>query len=364
MVVPRLQALGYEVVVFELGGKTNVPTQIGNVKILPPALDLLGNDIILEHAAHTQAIGVISFTDTWALAGHIWGKTGYWYPLVPIDHTPAPDGVVNSVRHAKRPLAISRFGQKELGRAGIQAGYLPCVYDPSIWYPGDKRQARKLTGLPEDRFIVGFVGVNDSCPSRKGIPELLSAWSMYSRTNPQALLYLHTSRTGNVSNAPHNGVNIDEIILKTGIHPQTVILPEDYRYRTGIPAEQLAWIARAIDVLVLPSRGEGFGLPLVEFQACGCPVITTDFASQSELCFGGWKIDYEPDWTWQGAFMAKAGLASLCEALLAAGEERDNPARKAEAIEGAAAYQVDTIVRDYWAPLLNEMAESYLLESV
>ena len=48
----------------------------------------------------------------------------------------------------------------------------------------------------------------------------------------------------------------------------------------------LASLYRGCDVFVLPYRGEGFGMPLVEAMACGKPVITTacgpsqDFASE------------------------------------------------------------------------------------
>ena len=36
--------------------------------------------------------------------------------------------------------------------------------------------------------------------------------------------------------------------------------------------------------LVFPSLHEGFGLPLLEAMACGCPVITSDTSSMPEVC--------------------------------------------------------------------------------
>lgn len=64
-------------------------------------------------------------------------------------------------------------------------------------------------------------------------------------------------------------------------------------------------LARAF---VFPSLAEGFGWPIVEAQACGCPVITTDDAPMNEI--GGPHTDYLPllnhpddmaDWATRGA---------------------------------------------------------------
>jgi len=37
-------------------------------------------------------------------------------------------------------------------------------------------------------------------------------------------------------------------------------------------------------LLVFPSLYEGFGIPLVEAMACGCPVIASDTSSMPEVC--------------------------------------------------------------------------------
>jgi len=42
-------------------------------------------------------------------------------------------------------------------------------------------------------------------------------------------------------------------------------------------------VYNAMDVFVLPTMAEGFGLPIVEAQACGVPALATDFSSCPEL---------------------------------------------------------------------------------
>jgi glycosyltransferase involved in cell wall biosynthesis len=47
---------------------------------------------------------------------------------------------------------------------------------------------------------------------------------------------------------------------------------------------KLAELYRGADAVVLPYRGEGFGMPLVEAMSCGKPVITTAEGPAPEFC--------------------------------------------------------------------------------
>jgi glycosyltransferase involved in cell wall biosynthesis len=58
----------------------------------------------------------------------------------------------------------------------------------------------------------------------------------------------------------------------------------------------MALWCNACDAGLQATRAEGFGLPLIEFQACGVPVITTDASAMTELCGAGWLVDGEPYW--------------------------------------------------------------------
>src|SRR3990167_2078922 len=49
----------------------------------------------------------------------------------------------------------------------------------------------------------------------------------------------------------------------------------------------MAKIYNTFDCLLCPSTNEGFGLPIIEAQACGIPVIVNDFTSMPELIIEG-----------------------------------------------------------------------------
>ncbi len=55
------------------------------------------------------------------------------------------------------------------------------------------------------------------------------------------------------------------------------------RYLGSLADEDLLWAYHAADLFVLPSLREGFGLPLLEAMACGCPVLASDRTSLPEI---------------------------------------------------------------------------------
>ncbi|MDA0322948.1 MAG: glycosyltransferase family 1 protein [Verrucomicrobia bacterium] len=70
---------------------------------------------------------------------------------------------------------------------------------------------------------------------------------------------------------------------------------EDSVEWTGyLSEEQLVTTYQQADLLVLPSRYEGFGLPVVEAMACGVPVICSDQGSLPEVA-GDAAVQVHPD---------------------------------------------------------------------
>jgi len=108
--------------------------------------------------------------------------------------------------------------------------------------------------------------------------------------------------------------------------------------------------------------GEGFGIPALEAQACGTPVIVTDFSAQSELVApdAGFKVEGQLWWDeLQKADFATPMIEQIVEKLRFAYEHRDKLEERlaGPCREFALGYDADTVMRDYWVPALAEIED-------
>ena len=62
---------------------------------------------------------------------------------------------------------------------------------------------------------------------------------------------------------------------------------EGVKFLGYVPDEKLPALYSGAIALVFPSLFEGFGLPLIEAQACGCPVLTSNTSSMPEIAGKG-----------------------------------------------------------------------------
>ena len=87
--------------------------------------------------------------------------------------------------------------------------------------------------------------------------------------------------------------------------------------------QALAALYRGATALVYPSLAEGFGLPIVEAMALGCPVITSDRSSMKEIAEGAaYLVDPEDVRAIRSSLLHLAKEPKRREDLAAAGRER------------------------------------------
>lgn len=280
------------------------------------------------------------------------------YSWVPIDHQPAPPLVLEwCKRDNVTPIVMSKFGRDMLALEGIECEYIPHAIEktftptPMITTPIGEQTGRALLGIGEDAFVVMMNSANKGqTPCRKAFGQAILAFSIFALEHPDAMLYLHTEDHGAMG-----GINLPELLKAASVKPEQVRFVDQFAYRIGIPQETLAAFYTMADVLLCPSMGEGFGIPVVEAQACGTRVIVSDFTAQPELVGDGWTVAGQPEWdAAQKSWFFTPHVASIIDALNAAyAAPRD---ASAEAIAFAAEYDADKVYDEAWKPLIKRIA--------
>src|SRR5205823_5670493 len=71
--------------------------------------------------------------------------------------------------------------------------------------------------------------------------------------------------------------------LEPELHEIASAFPQSVRLLGRISDEELAVAYSGATALLYPSTYEGFGMPIIEAMACGCPVITSRVGSVPEI---------------------------------------------------------------------------------
>jgi hypothetical protein len=183
---------------------------------------------------------------------------------------------------------------------------------------------------------------------------MFMALGVFMREHTDAWLYLHTDRIG------LGGIELEPLALGTGLPMERVVWADAYSYAAGrIGQADLAALYSMSDVLLASSMGEGFGIPVIEAQACGVPVIVSDFSAQPELCESGWLVKGQPYWDEaQTSFLLDPFVHSTVKNLNVAYAARGDAGLRERAVTFAAQYDSDLVFTRYWLPFLAELEAS------
>lgn len=353
--VPRLAKLldkGISVTAF-FGVQSGV-LNINGIKVYPSFKHPYGQDVIGAHAEWDRADAVVTLVDAWVIQNENIGLP--WFPWFPIDHEPMPANVLAKVRQAAKPIVMSKFGKRMAEQVGLDVWYVPHGVDTSIFKPLDREEAREHLKWPQDKFIVGMVAANKDNPSRKAFHEQIAAFAALHAAHPDTVLYLHTD------DGTHGGSGVDLIkfIRRMGlVIGEDVLICDQYMNSLGFPDSYMVDVYNGLDVLTNVAMGEGFGIPILEAQACGTPVIVGDWTSMSELCFAGWKVDKAEAMPiyhdFFDAFQWQATAGAIADRMEQAYAAKGDYELRNKARRGALPYDADDVTRQYWKPIIKEM---------
>jgi glycosyltransferase involved in cell wall biosynthesis len=109
-----------------------------------------------------------------------------------------------------------------------------------------------------------------------------------------------------------------------------------------------------MDVLLATSYGEGFGIPVLEAQACEVPVIVSDCAASPELVGDGWKVGGQLFWNPpMKAWYTIPNVDEIVDALNQAYKRGRKKSKKAR--EFALQYDADLVYETMWKPVLDKI---------
>lgn len=257
------------------------------------------------------------------------------------------------------PVAVSRFGEDGLRAIGVEElSYVPHVVDTSVYKPPADRQALRAELNISGDFVIGIMAANRDL-IRKGFPEQMAAFARFARRHKDAQLALFTVASG------PGGVDLAEMATDMGIIDRTVFMPS-YEQVAGMLSDEFCagWFG-ALDLFSLCSYAEGFGVPLIEAQACGTPVVATTGSAMGELVGpGGYRVQGQRFWNPQHrAWWIRPDEDSILKQWETAYQEL-NDERRRMAVEFAQSYDID-FVRDWqWKPFMDKMAEALLCRSL
>jgi glycosyltransferase involved in cell wall biosynthesis len=361
--VPDIVRMGHSVIVNTWYGLQGEPhtwpihsrngqhEKVGDVQIFPSVNgNAYGTDTMLHLYERAKANVLITCQDVWVIPTAT-TKQAFFAPWLPIDHAPPPGAVLTALETARYPMVYSRWGVDVLRESGIESHYVPCSCDANEYKPMDQAECRSRLGIPEHcDFLVTMVAANKDPDDRKGWGPALMGFKRFAEMHPNAMLYAHTNWKG--------AIDIGALVAQCGLQNR-VVQCDQLSYLMGMMRDDyMRWAYCASDVLLNPAKSEGFGLPILEAQMCGTPVIATDYSTTDELLFAGWRIKWEPSWT-AGAqsFRALPLVDSIADCLGAAYDERGNELLRKQARKGAEAYDTERVAQEYWLPALREIED-------
>lgn len=165
------------------------------------------------------------------------------------------------MRTARKVVTVSDFSKDEIVKYyGIEKNKIEVVYSAvSDIFQNSIRQNKAASP-----YLLAVSSVNH----RKNFISVLKAFQVFKEHNKNVCLYI----VGDVFNSNFQRINIDDY----RDDPRIVFLGR-------ISDEELVNYYRNALAFVFPSLYEGFGLPPLEAQICGCPVLVADIPPLHEV---------------------------------------------------------------------------------
>jgi glycosyltransferase involved in cell wall biosynthesis len=156
------------------------------------------------------------------------------------------------------------------------------------------------------------------------------------------------------------GFPLDHYAKIMGISEYVRFTKSFYLY-CGLAEPNMAKMYQAFDLTLNVSRGEGFGIPIIESQACGVPVIGQNYTSMPELIKGhGWLVN--PVTTNPTQLLSNMAIPNEWEIAEYIEEAYNNPDKRRKYGRDAALFTRDhydwhTVIDPLWVNLVERLRD-------
>ncbi len=198
--------------------------------------------------------------------------------IIPYDGEPSMPEWGTQLEQVKYGVAMSRYGQQGLKKDfDYDATYIPHGVDTNFFKPL-LNPLYKGKGK-EGEFVVGCVARNQH---RKNLPRLIKGFAQFVKRNnlssKKVKLLLHMDWNDAM------GWKFPEFAKQYGVE-EYLLPPIMGTLDNGDAAteDEMVHIYNYMDVFVLPTAGEGFGIPSLEAMSCGVPICLTNYTTGYEL---------------------------------------------------------------------------------
>lgn len=330
-----------------------------------------------QHLKETKSDRLIILLDTFML--YPWflnvdtspAKTYFWFPTD--GGAGMPKGCENILKKVDCPVAMSRFGQKQVkDYHDIEVKHIPHGTDPSKFFrlPDEMRQELKAKRGLAGKFVIGVVARNQP---RKHLDRTIKTMALLKDKIPNAVLLLHLDP----EDAAQPIFQIKSLVQRYNLENR--VFYTGMKAHSGFPDNEMNNVYNLMDVFFLSTSGEGFGIPIIESMACEVPVVATNYTTTQELVVdnkagygiklsGSKEVDmfamssqeYDQsvmDGTLTGSWEVERGVCSVSDASKKIKQIYDNPEEaKQMGKNGRTAvlekYDFDKVVAPMWEELL------------
>jgi len=199
-----------------------------------------------------------------------------------------PQGCEQILKHFNIAVAMAEFGKIQTkDYYNLNTEFIPHAVDCNLFRPINHLEKSKIKsefsvlsingqlmkGFLHDKFVVGTVARNQG---RKMLDKTIKAFYEFAKNKKNVVLLLHSDLFDASA-----VFDLRSLISRYNLENKVVFSP--IRFFDNFEYKDMYKVYGLMDVFMLSTSGEGFGVPIIEAMSCGIPSVVTDYTTTPEL---------------------------------------------------------------------------------